>query len=110
VGDLKSGGAYLEDGTLKDSFAETVLPAIGDLQRVLGRFARDARQDLNLSLNFTVATHSDGGSDPVQAEFYCVNEFGDACDLLIEPVIAFGGSCQPGEGGTTCKLPPPLLD
>ena len=41
---------------------------------------------------------------PTQAQYVCPHEFGDFCDLLVEPVLAFGGQCYRTENNTVCRL------
>lgn len=51
--------------------------------------------------NFTLETGFDGVD---RASYNC--PFGDACDGMIESIIALGGSCKTDGPDTTCDLPP----
>jgi hypothetical protein len=51
--------------------------------------------------NFTLESGFDGID---QARYHCA--FGDACDVMIDAVIALGGSCSTDGPDTTCELPP----
>ncbi len=54
--------------------------------------------------NFTLETGFDGID---RASYHCA--FGDACDVMIESIIALGGNCNTNGSDTTCDLPP-LID
>ncbi len=51
--------------------------------------------------NFTLETGFDGVD---YASYHCA--FGDACDVMIESIIALGGHCNTTGSDTTCNLPP----
>ena len=51
--------------------------------------------------NFTLETGFDGVD---YASYNCA--FGDACDKMIESIIALGGSCNTDGPDTGCELPP----
>ena len=59
--------------------------------------------ELEYSLSFRVKRRGD--EPTTNSTFICPHEFGDACNLLIDSVLAFGGSCRSGEQNTVCHLP-----
>ena len=59
--------------------------------------------ELEYSLSFRVKRRGD--EPTTNSTFICPHEFGDACNLLIDSVLAFGGSCRSGNQNTVCHLP-----
>lgn len=100
---VRTSSVVTEKEMLREDAERVLLPAIQTSKYVLAKFAEDSREELSFELNFKVVAK--GETEHVEAQFICPHEFGDACDLLIDAVLAFGGSCYDSLNNTVCDLP-----
>jgi len=85
---------------------QAVVPSVATTHYVLRDLAATINEPVSFDIRFTVDGRAPDA--PLAVTFFCPDEFGAACDGLIEPVLALGGDCEHGLGTTACELPPVL--
>ena len=84
------------------SGAEVILmPAVKAFKYEFERYAYGSHPGINL----TFKVRAGRGVEPAEMSIVCPDEFGDACNDLIDAVIALGGQCIHVIHNTVCNVP-----